>query len=209
MQIEWQGRTFELCADKAIYWPDESCLFVADLHFGKAASFRSVGIPVPEQTTLENCQRLTTLLCQTGAQNLVVLGDFLHARAGKTDVVKGALVRWREQHHELQIHLVRGNHDLGAGDPWPQLAINCVAEPWEFRGLCCRHEPIEDAVAHLAGHIHPAASVARMRVPCFWIRPRQIVLPAFGSFTGTHVVEPEAADELYGTDGETIMRIPH
>ena len=69
--------------------------FVSDPHFGKAATFRKVGIPVSEHTTEDDCARLLQMLEQTQASRLVFLGDFLHARQGKTDPVRTLLFQWR------------------------------------------------------------------------------------------------------------------
>ena len=43
-------------------------IFIADPHFGKASSFQYCGIPVPEENTLEDCERLTLLVQKTGAE---------------------------------------------------------------------------------------------------------------------------------------------
>ena len=40
IEIEWQGEKLHLLARKGILWPREKTLFVADPHFGKAATFR-------------------------------------------------------------------------------------------------------------------------------------------------------------------------
>ena len=52
------GRKTKLVAKKGIYWPKEKSLFVADPHFGKAATFRKVGIPVSEHQL-----RMTVIDC--------------------------------------------------------------------------------------------------------------------------------------------------
>ncbi len=71
-----------LLPQRAVFDPAERTLFVADVHFGKAAAFRALGAPVPKGTTADNLARLTALMEATGAARLVVLGDLLHARAG-------------------------------------------------------------------------------------------------------------------------------
>jgi metallophosphoesterase superfamily enzyme len=48
----------------------------------------------------------------------------------------------------------------------------------------------------LAGHLHPVARISgrgrdSLRLPCFVIDGRQIVLPAFGEFAGGSLVWPE------------------
>jgi metallophosphoesterase superfamily enzyme len=52
---------------------------VADAHFGKAVSFRKLGVPVPRGTTAETLAKLGRALADTGAAQVVFLGDFLHS----------------------------------------------------------------------------------------------------------------------------------
>src|SRR5512140_483642 len=73
----------QLLAQRALFWPRERALFVADVHLGKAASFRAGGVPVPRGSTASDLERLSVLVARTGAQRLAVLGDFLHAAAGR------------------------------------------------------------------------------------------------------------------------------
>ena len=211
--ISWQGENLQLLAQKGIYWPTEKTLFVADPHFGKAASFRKVGIPVSEHTTEDDCKRLLKMLRSTKAHKLVFLGDFLHARQGKTDPVRTLLFQWREMCADVEILLIRGNHDLKSGDPWTELSIKCVEEPFQINNWECRHHPVERPERpYLAGHIHPGYAIqgtgrTRIRGACFWIRKDSIILPAFGSFTGLKNVSPCSMDDIYLTNDEEIIKV--
>jgi metallophosphoesterase superfamily enzyme len=54
----------------------------------------------------------------------------------------------------------------------------------------------------LSGHIHPAVQLKgpgrqAMKLPCFYFGKQYGVLPAFGSFTGTHVIEPKKDDDIF------------
>ena len=51
VEMEAAGEELELLPDHAVHWRRASTLFVADPHFGKAATFRAAGIFVPEETT--------------------------------------------------------------------------------------------------------------------------------------------------------------
>src|SRR5687768_1975535 len=70
------GERVELLASRALLWPAQATLFVADVHLGKAAAFRAGGVPVPRGATGADLQRLSALVASTGARRLVVLGDF-------------------------------------------------------------------------------------------------------------------------------------
>jgi len=214
MKIDWNGFDLELLQGRAIHWARQDTLFVADPHFGKAATFRSLGIPVPETASRATCDRLSVLLNQTKARRLVFLGDFLHAREGRTDRVREDLCAWREGHDGVTMDLVLGNHDLAAGYPWKELRINVHPDPWDLAGLACRHKPQEEPVfPSLSGHLHPVAcpfgrrNSSGLSRPCFWIRPMEIVLPAFGEFTGGHQVRGEAVDRLVLLGDESLVEL--
>ena len=58
VECEVAGEKLVLLPEKVAYWPAKAALFVADFHLGKAASFRSAGIPLPSGTTRDNVERL-------------------------------------------------------------------------------------------------------------------------------------------------------
>ena len=95
LAFHWQGVDWQLLADKALWHPGEKTLFIADPHFGKSASFRSAGIPVPEGATHDDCQRLSVLIERTLAIRLVILGDFFHNAASRSSSVHRVLTDWR------------------------------------------------------------------------------------------------------------------
>ena len=70
LEISWNARKLSLLADRAIHLASENVLFIADPHFGKAATFRKSGIPVPEKSTQEDCDRLTHLINETKVETL-------------------------------------------------------------------------------------------------------------------------------------------
>ena len=74
------GERLVALADKGLYWPARSTLFVADVHLGKDSAMLASGIPVPFGATTETLLRLSGLLALTGATSLVLLGDLWHAK---------------------------------------------------------------------------------------------------------------------------------
>ena len=129
------------------------------MHFGKAASFRHAGLPVPSGTTADNIARLDALLADTAARRLVFLGDFLHARSGAQPALWQQLRAWRARHAQVAMDLVLGNHDRHAGTPPTDLDIALREEPWApvaSAPVLAAHHPHQVA-GHtvLAGHLHP------------------------------------------------------
>lgn len=201
--VSFHGATLWLLPEKAIYWPEQRALLIADAHFGKAAAYRRLGQPVPHGTTASNLAVLDRLLCSHDCQQLIFLGDFLHAPGSQGASTLGALQQWRERHSQLAVTLIRGNHDRRAGDPPAALAFQMVTEPLLLGPFALKHEP--DAHPHLpvlAGHVHPVYRLhgkgrQRLRLPCFKLGGAVSLLPAFGAFTGGHGVYPGRDDAIF------------
>jgi len=213
MQIELQGERLMLCAEHAIFWPARNTLFIADAHFGKAASFRARGVPVPESTTQANLATLDALIARQPVQRIVFLGDFLHSREARAPQTLAALARWRARHAGLEMVLVEGNHDTHAGAPPENLDIRMVEEPLIDGPFALCHLPVPVAGRYvLAGHLHPAYRLAgrrdAVRLPCFWFGESVGVLPAFGDFTGAKSIHPAQGDRVYMVAGDSVIAVP-
>jgi DNA ligase-associated metallophosphoesterase len=208
-EIEVAGETLVLLPEKALYWPRRKMLVVADIHFGKAASFRALGVPVPRGTTSQNLAALDALMAMHDVGHIVFLGDFLHARAAHAAATLAAMLAWRLRHPSLALTLVRGNHDRHAGDPAAALAIELVDEPHTIGPFSFCHHPDVDAPGYaLAGHIHPSYLLATrfdaLRLPCFVVGQSRMILPSFGAFTGGFLVTPGPGDQIYVSSGEAV-----
>jgi len=140
LELEVAGEMLMLLPQKAIYWPRTSTLIIADIHFGKAGAFRRLGVPVPHGTTAQNLQLLNELIAAYPCKQLIFLGDLLHA-AGTSASTMQSLLEWRESHSTLAMTLVRGNHDLRAGDPPDSLSIDIVDEPHLLKPFAFCHYP--------------------------------------------------------------------
>lgn len=210
---EVSGERLVLLGERAAYWERARTLLVADPHFGKAATFRAAGVPVPRGTTTASLARLDAALARTGAERVVFLGDFLHAREGREPETTRVVAEWRRRHAGVDMLLVRGNHDKHAGDPGPEIDIRCVDAPVAEPPFVFAHKPtVSDAGYVLAGHVHPAARLTgagreSVRLPCFWVRPRVMVLPAFGEFTGVAEIEAEAGDRVWVIAEGAVIRV--
>jgi DNA ligase-associated metallophosphoesterase len=212
VECEVAGERLVLLPEKAVFWPRVGALFVADFHLGKAATFRRAGIPLPAGTTSENLARLDRAVHRTRAGQVVFLGDFLHAKDGRAPRTLEAFNTWRGTRGDLELTLVRGNHDTRAGDPPESFGIRCIDPGSAFGPFVLNHEPgaVRGGYA-LAGHIHPAVRLRgegdSLRLPCFWFGARYGVLPAFGAFTGNAEVRPRQGDQVYVIADEEVIRI--
>lgn len=214
LEIEFGGESLELLAAGAIHWRARRCLVVADAHFGKAATFRARGVPVPRGTTRDTLARLEAVCARTQPAMLVVLGDLFHAPEAHAPATVAALRAWREAHPSLEVVLVEGNHDQKAGALPPGLGIEVRSEPWRVDRLAFCHHPQFVPGGHaLAGHLHPAVRISgraddSVRLPCFWLREGLVVLPAFGSFTGGARFHREAGDRVVAIAEDRLYEIP-
>lgn len=213
IRVDLQGESLCLLPEKALLWERTATLIVADAHLGKAASFRAAAIPLPGGTTTETLSRMTAALERTDAKRLLLLGDFFHAKSGRASRTLAAISSWRDRHKDLEIVLVRGNHDQRAGDPPEEWGFACCDEPCIEPPFAFRHHPAEEPGKYvLAGHIHPAVTLAglarqREKLPCFLFGDRVGLLPAFGDFTGGATVRPRRGDRVFVVAGEEVVTI--
>jgi uncharacterized protein len=211
---EVAGERLRLLPERAAFWERRGLLLVADPHWGKTTAFRAAGLAVPGGTTDEGLLRLDGALARTGARRLAFLGDFFHARAGRSPATLEALARWRAAHGALDVLLVRGNHDRHAGDPPPELGIRTVDGPVGVEPpfvLAHHPHPLPDGYL-LAGHLHPAVTLRgsgrqRQVLPCFHFGARVGVLPAFGGFTGATRITPAAGDRVFVVAGAEVLEV--
>lgn len=197
-----------------MFWPEQNTLFVADTHFGKDATFRAQGAPVPAGSTDGTLAKLSKLIRETGADRLCILGDMFHARSSLSTNVKKALGGFFGEHADVAWLLVLGNHDARVGQlpqDWP---IQTVDSGFKIQRVAIGHHPgkvPQGSDIYLCGHIHPAVRVASRgdslgKLPCFWHSRGCVVLPAIGEFTGTHIVQPASHDDVWIVAGDVVLR---
>ena len=213
MQIVLADESLILLPQRALYWPAQRLLVIADIHFGKAASFRALGVPVPAGTTSQNLAALDALIAAQPVEHILFLGDFLHAKAAHAPATLAAIRAWRHRHAHLRLTLVRGNHDDRAGDPPADLAIAVVDEPHAIGPFAFCHHPQDSPLGHvLAGHVHPvdrlSAAGDTARLPCFVVGAGHSILPSFGAFTGGHPVTAGVDQQLFVVADDRVFAVP-
>ena len=165
----------------------------------------------PRGATSADLARLADLIESTRATRIVILGDFLHAAAGRVAALDAAFMRWRDAHATLAITLVRGNHDANAGDPPAAWRVEVVAEPHLLAPFILCHEPAKPRTGFaLCGHVHPGAFVSgraheSARLPCFVLGRRHAILPAFGRLTGLALVGSNPGETRVAIAGSRLF----
>ena len=67
--IEVAGEPVWLLPERAVFWPQGGTLVTADLHWGKAATFRSAGVPIPGGATGDGTTGLASARTAAGTSS--------------------------------------------------------------------------------------------------------------------------------------------
>jgi len=189
----------------------DGTLVVADLHLGKASAFQAKGLAIPEGDSEADLDRLTELCKWHQASRLVVNGDLFHSAAGLTEEIERLIETWLEK-LRIPVELTLGNHDLKLSRIPHGLSLAPFVEHGGFHIV---HDPADapEGVPAITAHWHPVARIAdgkrtSLRLPCFLLRGHQLVLPAYGSFTGGQIIAPEPGDRFFVSPGEDVVEVP-
>lgn len=203
---------FILHSNRTVFWEQEKILILSDLHLGKTGHFRKSGIGVPAAIMKEDMQRFVAAIQFYKPSLVVIVGDLFHSVENKEHEL---FLRWRKDLQHVAMLLVKGNHDI-VPDAWYKKAGIEIAEKiWHKNNFAFVHH-IEDAgeestdVYFFSGHIHPAISIKglgkqSLRFPCFYFTKKYAVLPAFGKFTGTYLIEPAKNETAFAVVEDSLI----
>ncbi len=206
-RIRFAGEDLVLLAGRAVFWPARSALMLSDVHFGKSATFRAHGIPVPEGESQTDLDRITQLVERYGVDHLAIIGDFYHSGIALSTGLHDSLATFRDS-LDAEIILVRGNHDQTRHELLPMI------DRLDWSPIELVHDPADAAPEKptIAGHLHPLCRIGRAgrasRLPCFLQKDNLLVLPAFGTFTAGHIMKAKAGQTLYPIAKETVFEDP-
>ena len=198
MQIQIHKENFQLDALCALFWPKYQALFIADVHLGKTEHFRKNGAAIPQGIGSQNYKRLDLLLQKYQPQEVYFLGDLFHSKKNK-DWEK--FENWIVQQN-THFTLIKGNHDIIPEFLFERSAIDILDE-WRKDGfLFCHHPQQNESDFVICGHVHPGFRLRgnarqHLRLACFYKTKNQLILPAFGAFTGHYYITPEDGDEVF------------
>ena len=71
----------------------------------------------------------------------------------------------------------------------------------------------ESSTFNICGHIHPAFKIrgkARqsIKLPCYYLTLNQLILPSFGQFTGSHIIDLKSnKDEILVVSKNQIFKV--
>ncbi len=209
--IEIRGEQLLLLPERAMHWPAAGMLLIADMHCGKAATFRARHVPIPDGNMEADLAILSAVLERTGASSLAILGDWIHAAVGCTKDVMQAIDKWRAQHAQLQIHWIHGNHDVAPEELRSQFSFEEDATALDRGPFRLQHKPgVHQTLYTLAGHVHPKFAIGghgipRTHLPCFLFTPDCGILPSFGSFTGGMQIKSKPKERIFLVAGGNVL----
>jgi DNA ligase-associated metallophosphoesterase len=193
------GTTLVADCAGALYWPDESLLAVADLHFEKGSAFAARGVLLPPYDTTATLKRLAVLIERYAPRLVVALGDSFHDGGGPARMADISSATLKTLQRGRDWVWIAGNHDP---DPAENIGGR-FAEVLALGPLTFRHQPSQQPCdGEIAGHLHPLARVARrgraVSRRCFASDGRRLVMPAFGAYAGGLNVRDRAIVSLFG-----------
>jgi DNA ligase-associated metallophosphoesterase len=183
--LSFAGEDMRLVQGRALYWPREGALLVADLHLEKASFFASHGQMLPPYDSRETLERLAFAVRETGAKRVFALGDNFHDGKGEARLEPHAAGMLAALTRAVDWLWITGNHDAGMGET----AGGTVAAELAVGGLMLRHHARRgERRPELSGHFHPRLTLwprgRRIARPCAVLSERRLILPAFGALTG-------------------------
>ncbi|MEP7250803.1 MAG: ligase-associated DNA damage response endonuclease PdeM [Ginsengibacter sp.] len=209
-------QTLWLSPARCIFWEEEKALILSDLHFGKSGHFRKSGIGVPQNVYKEDLQRLFTQIQFFKPVTLLIAGDMFHSHANKEI---DFFLKWRNDMPSLEIHLIKGNHDVLSNKFYESANIRVTKQKLSIKNFCFTHditsvcEDDDDKdMFTFSGHIHPGIKVTgsakqSLKLPCFYFTDTYAVLPAFSIFTGLYKVTPKKADKVFALVENQVIKM--
>jgi len=206
--IQIRDQNFILHASGALFWEEELLLIISDVHLGKISHFRKFGSALPRKAAEGNFRKLDEVLAFFVPQKICFLGDLFHSSINQE---WRRFEKWMEG-VKLPVILVEGNHDIISPLRYEQLGVQVTPEI-RIKNFFLTHHPEErEAWFNFSGHIHPGIRLSGpgrqvLKLPCFFQREHQMILPAFGEFTGNYMLTPEGSDKVHVITGERVFSI--
>ncbi|QUS36805.1 ligase-associated DNA damage response endonuclease PdeM [Falsirhodobacter algicola] len=171
------GEPLAALASGALWMPARDTLIVSDLHLGKSERMaRRGGALLPPYDARDTLARLQAVLDAAPTARIVCLGDSFDDSEA-----------WLAPDDLAHLHRLMAGRDwvwiAGNHDPVPAIAGGTHLPQMRIGPLVLRHEAMGEA-GEISGHFHPKARLAGRVRPCFVADARQVILPAFGTYTG-------------------------
>ena len=192
-----------------LFWQEKSMLLISDVHLGKVSHFRKFGAAVPQNAVQKNFNLMDEAIADFTPDHMVFMGDLFHSSLNK----EWDLFDQWTKNVAPNLILVVGNHDIISPLKYEDLGVKVVSEIQQ-EGFLLTHHPCERPdFFNFCGHVHPSIKmegIARQsaRLRCFFKSDHQMILPAFGEFTGTFQMDCTDGCEVFALIGDTVLQVP-
>ncbi|WP_026763091.1 ligase-associated DNA damage response endonuclease PdeM [Sediminibacterium salmoneum] len=219
-----RGQHLWLSPERTVFWEEEKTMILSDTHFGKTGHFRKNGIAIPQTIYKEDLLRFFSIIQFYKAQRVLVVGDFFHSHVNEE---LDWFLKWKRDFSQLQITMVKGNHDILPASWYEAAAIEIIQEtllsgPFQFQ-----HDYDEKAQKNknnieqatdtnhpayiFSGHIHPGITIKglskqSLRLPCFYFGKHHCILPAFSKFSGLATIKPKKEDQIFAIVNNQLIQ---
>jgi uncharacterized protein len=205
-KISILGQTFTLHPSGAMFWKEENVLLISDVHLGKIGHFRKHGSAIPQQALKGNFLKLELVTAFFNPEKIIFLGDLFHSYINNEWQY---FERWL-QGISAEVVLVEGNHDVISPLKYEEVGVKVVPELIIDKFLLTHYPEERAGFYNFSGHIHPGVRIhgiarQQLKLPCFFRSKNQMILPAFGEFTGKHILIPQRDDEVYVVTKEEVI----
>ncbi len=199
---------FTMHSSGALFWNEKNTLLIADVHLGKVTHFRKNGFAIPNDALYKNFEKLIEVVDFFNASTILFLGDLFHStKNSEWDL----FVDWSKK-CTCEIVLIAGNHDIMDANNYESNGIK-VVDNIRMDDFLLTHHPTEvEGMFNFSGHIHPGIVLrglgkSHLKLPCFFQSKQQMILPAFGAFTGLGIMKPKKGDKIFAVTKEEIVLI--
>lgn len=215
MDVDLLGVRLHLDPSGAVYWKDARSLLLADLHLGKESVFQQSGFAVPSGATLSTLATLRLLIDKYKPEQVIVLGDLLHARVGLTPLLEQQMTSMIVNENGPEWILIPGNHDRGGLAGLRSCGWRVENPQMRLHGVDLVHASersgMENALS-ISGHLHPSIRISltareRVTLRCYWLCDSHFILPAFGGWTGTQPIAPTRGDRVFACVEREVIEL--
>jgi DNA ligase-associated metallophosphoesterase len=201
-----------LSHERCIFWEQQQLLILSDTHFGKSGHFRKEGIAIPQNVYQSDIDRLAGVIEYFKPRGIIIIGDMFHSSFNKEiEYFK----KFREDFAEVNIYLIRGNHDLLNKNIYRDLAIDVYDDTFDMSPFTFVHDlndldkKYENYI--FSGHVHPGIDIKgkgrqRLRLPCFHFTSQHAYMPAFSRFTGMANIKKGKGDTIFMLTEDGVIK---
>ncbi len=220
MKITVQNEDLHLLSKKAFFWPREKILGFSDVHLGKAESFQQWGVPLPSGEHQQDLANISSLIHETEATRVFILGDLVHHKSSWTENIHRDLTDFFQKHSSTEFNLLLGNHERGSIPELKNYPLELMPEDHQIGKIRMSHgheaghfKPDQkESSFQICGHIHPVVLIregsVRLRLPCFVLGENSLILPSFGTLTGGFEIKPKKDQRIFAVAGPEVFEVP-